>query len=33
MKNFLNCCMKAMAAYVENMDRLNHPFYFNKRLS
>ena len=29
MKNFLNSCMEAMAAYVENMDHINHPSYYN----
>lgn len=29
MKKFVNYCMKAMASYVENMDRINHPYYYN----
>ena len=29
MKIFLNYCMEAMAAYVENMDRINHPSYYS----
>ena len=28
MKNFLNSCMEAMAAYIENMDCINHPSYY-----
>ena len=33
MKNFLNYCMEAKAAYVENMDRINHPSYYNSKKS
>lgn len=33
MNNFINNCMKAMAVYVENMDRINHPSYYNSKKS
>lgn len=31
MKGFFNRCMIAMAAYVEYMDHINHPTYYNRK--